>query len=56
MVTTQPSSAALAVVFGTVLTPKERQVGIALARGWTNSEIAYRLALSPRTVESRVCG
>ena len=54
MVTTETTSAAQAVVFWTVLTPKERQVGIALAWGWTSSEITYRLALSPRTVESRV--
>ena len=54
MVATETTSATQALAFWTDLTPKERQVGIAMAQGWTNSEIAYRLALSPKTVENRV--
>ena len=54
MVATETTGATQAVAFWTDLTPKERQVGIAMAQGWTNSEIAYRLALSPKTVENRV--
>lgn len=34
------------------LTPRERQVLTHVAEGWTNREIATRLGISPRTVES----
>ena len=54
MVATETTSATQALAFWTDLTRKERQVGIAMAQGWTNSEIAYRLALSPKTIENRV--
>ena len=54
MVATETAGAAQAEVFWTELTAKERQVGTAMAEGWTNSKIADRLALSPKTVMSRV--
>ena len=54
MATTETTSAAQAAAFWPDLTPKERQVGISMARGWTNSEIAYRLELSPKTVDTRI--
>ena len=54
MVATGTTSAAQAVAFWTDLTPSERQVGAAMAQGWTNAEIAKRLSFSPRTVEKRV--
>ena len=54
MAATETNGAAQAIVFWTELTAKERQVGTAMAEGWTNSIIAERLALSPKTVERRV--
>ena len=54
MVTTETTSAAQAVAIWTDLTPSEREVGAAMARGWTNPEIARRLGLSPKTVDNRV--
>ena len=56
MVVTETTAAAQAVTFWAELTAKERQVGTAMAEGWTNSTIANRLALSPKTVENRVSG
>ena len=35
-----------------VLSPREREVCLALAHGFTNAEIAKQLSISPRTVES----
>ena len=52
--TIKTTSAAQAAAFWADLTPKERQVGISMARGWTNSEISYRLELSPKTVDTRI--
>ena len=43
-----------ALMFWADLTPGEREVGAAIAEGWTNSKIADRLALSYETVERRV--
>ena len=54
MVATETTSATQAVAFWTDLTPSERQVGAAIAQGWTNAEVANRLGLSPKTVERRV--
>ena len=54
MVATETTGAAQAVHFWAALTPKERQVGIAMAQGWTNSNIASQLAFSPKTVQKRV--
>ncbi len=33
------------------LTPREQQVAVLLAYGYTNNEVAQRLAISTRTVE-----
>ena len=54
MVAIETTVAAQTVAFWTDLTPGERQVGAAMAQGWTNGEIAKRLAFSPKTVEKRV--
>ena len=54
MAATETIGAARAVAFWTGLRPSERQVGAAMAEGWTNAEIAKRLSFSPRTVEKRV--
>ncbi len=54
MVAIETTSAFQATAFWTDLTPSERQVGAAMARGWINSKIANQLALSPKTVENRV--
>ena len=54
MVATEKAGAAQAVDFWSQLTPKEREVGTAMAEAWTNSTIADRLALSPKTVMNRV--
>ena len=54
MVATETTRAASAVAFWAALTPPEREVGTAMAQGWTNSEIANRLAFSPKTVQHRV--
>ena len=54
MVATETPGTAQALVFWMELTPKERPVGTSMAHGWTNAEIAKRLALSPKTIENRV--
>ena len=54
MVATPKTDAARAMVFWTELSTPERQVGTAMAEGWTNSTIAGRLALSAKTIERRV--
>ena len=54
MAATETIGAARAVAFWTGLRASERQVGAAMAEGWTNAEIAKRLSFSPRTVEKRV--
>jgi DNA-binding NarL/FixJ family response regulator len=36
------------------VTPREREVAVLVARGWSTPEIAARMVLSVRTVESHV--
>ena len=54
MVATGRTDTARAMVFWTGLTTPEREVGTAMAEGWTNATIADRLALSAKTIERRV--
>ena len=54
MAGTMVGSAAQAERFLAALGPHEREVVDQLAEGWTNSKIAERLFLSPKTVENRV--
>lgn len=39
---------------GTPLSPREREVLEALAKGWTNNQIADALAITPDTVKNHV--
>ena len=54
MAAAESTGTAQALAFWIALTLNERRVGTAMAQGWTNAEIASRLGLSPKTVESRV--
>ena len=54
MVGSTVSRATQAESFLAALKPQEREVVDQMAEGWTNSKIAERLSLSPKTIESRV--
>jgi ATP/maltotriose-dependent transcriptional regulator MalT len=48
------SAAATTVDAGPRLTPRERQVAVLIAQGWTNRQIAEELVIAQRTVDTHV--